>query len=87
MFMLIVVALSSTDGFSDVWVAGSDRLQDGKWIWATGDRIADVLWQHGYPGSGPKDCAKLNFASYGKLIDEFCDEKLPFVCSYVINDS
>ena len=69
----------------DIWLGGSDLLQEGTWYWAVSggglDEFSD--WTLGQPdlnSIGDENCLEFALGKYGHWNDAVCSWEIPFIC-------
>ncbi len=71
-------------GYSFWWIGLTDRIDEGTFVWTSGERLSYVAWHPGEPndfGIG-EDCAGIEFryGYEGEWNDERCSAMLPAIC-------
>ena len=69
------------------WIGATDKLEEGSWIWTSGDAL-DANKTHWFPGepndgAGGQDCLTANFRTEGSWDDFGCRSELPFHCQVI----
>ena len=71
---------------SEIWIGGSDKIQEGSWTWTDGSTWGDYsYWARNEPNNnhGIDDCLKMSVWRKGYVKnwwDMFCTDRVPFVC-------
>lgn len=66
------------------WIAATDRVDEGVFLWVDGSTIAYDAWAGGEPNNsgGSEDCAQGNFRRPGLWNDGRCSSRHEFVCEF-----
>ncbi|XP_050927432.1 galactose-specific lectin nattectin-like [Lates calcarifer] len=66
------------------WIGLFDAIQEGKWMWTDGSRVAYTSWGSGEPnnvGHGGEHCTEINWGGSHYWNDIPCHFRKPFVCA------
>ncbi|XP_074518091.1 ladderlectin-like [Halichoeres trimaculatus] len=75
--------LTTSYGYKEAWIGGSDAHQEGLWLWTDGSHVSYTNWCPGEPNNsrGRQHCMQMNFSDEKCWDDLSCGERRPFVCA------
>jgi hypothetical protein len=80
---LLVFRLTSGVPFHSTWLGATDEIQEGKWVWVSGEPWIWVVWDKNQPDNYSNKQHFLSYSDNENLTwDDLVDGKLTFTCEW-----
>lgn len=64
------------------WVGGNDEVNEGNWVWVTGEKLSFQNWKQGEPNNAATKENGLQLLGDGQWNDLTMDRRIPYVCEW-----
>lgn len=73
-------------GDHDTWYGFNDKAKEGTWTWESGEPVTYKNWDSGEPNDARGEDCMLSWTGKQQWNDLGCENKMPYVCEYPLED-